>query len=613
MYENLPNQKLKLYGNPGATCTLGIARNGYQLLYVKLTVYLSQCPPGYILIIDNQARKECTCARYFTEHYRGIQTCNSSTFQSYILHGMWAGYESDNASEENLVTAYCPHSFCSYNASGVHISHLLPGRANKTILDTFICQKGRTGKLCGICLEGYSVYFHSPNYLCKQNHFCSYGALFYILSELLPLSALFAIILKFNISFTSGTLNGFLFYAQVVDTLYTGTLNHAEYYSDWTFKMIKTSVFVYRFFNLNFFTLDSLSFCLWEGASTLDIITIKFATIAFAFFLVLSVFIFLNVCTPKFKRCSHVSLKQSVIHGISTFLVVCFSQTVQVYFHIFTPGYMYRRGDKLIRTQVLYNGEIAFFTGKHLAYVIPALFATITVAIIPTLYLLWYPLGIKMLDKCRISETKFAKLLERILFINRLKPVFDSFQGCYKDNFRFFAGLNFIYRAAFLASLSFSSGITQFYVLAEVLLVIMLLLHSLSQPYKKPTHNALDSFLFADLALVNGLSLYIRTKGLRLLYVSSILASEIFQVILTATPLICLLAYATVKLMSKLKRKLFRKKRNTSLLEDDFSYLLESDRDGCDTEYSDFELTKPTSVTCADSVLLQPKAQTCSL
>ena len=604
VYDNLPNQKIKLYGDPGATCYLDIARNGYQLLYIRMTVSLSQCPPGYVLMMirsgnrdmespHQSSRRECTCARYFDEHYRGIQKCNSTSFQSYIDHGFWAGYESDNASEENLVTAYCPHSFCSYNASTlISGTHLLPGTANKAILDTYICRKGRTGKLCGICLGGYSVYFHSPNYLCKENHYCSYGALFYILSELLPLSVLFAIILKFNISFTSGTLNGFLFYAQVIDTLYTGTLNHAEYYSDGTHKMIKASVFVYRFFNLNFFSLDSLSFCLWEGASTLDIIIIKFATIAFAFCLVLSVFIFKNI-TPKFKRCSSLrgSLKQSVIHGISTFLVVCFAQTVQVSFHIFTPGYMYRRGDKLVSTQVLYNGKMEFFTGKHLIYVVPALFATITVAIIPTLYLLWYPLGIKMLDKCRISETKFAKSFERIFFINKLKPVFDSFQGCYKDNFRFFAGLSFIYRIAFLAIHSFASGLTQFYVFAEVLLVTMLLLHSLSQPYKKPTHNALDSFLFADLALVNGLSLYIRTKASRLMYMNSILVSEILQVTLTAAPLICLLVYATVKLLSKLKCKpfqFFKKRKSSSELEDDLSYFLDSNRDRCDIEYSEF-------------------------
>ena len=210
---------------------------------------------------------------------------------------MWAGYDSNNALDSTLHTALCPHSFCSYNSSSFTASYTLPGVANNTILSDFICRDGRTGKLCGGCKSGYSVHFHSPNYDCKMSRTCSIGWLLYIISELVPLTLIFAFVLRFNISFTSGTLTGFLFYAQVIDILSVGQGDTS--YPEWTISLIKASNFVYGFFNLNFFDLYSLSFCLWEGASTLDAITFKFITVTFAFLLVLTVFLIMNICTHK--------------------------------------------------------------------------------------------------------------------------------------------------------------------------------------------------------------------------------------------------------------------------------------------------------------------------
>ena len=54
----------------------------------------------------------------------------------------------------------------------------------------------------------------------NKSSLCNYGILFYFLSELLPLTLLFITILVMNISFTSGAVNGFILFAQVIDLLY---------------------------------------------------------------------------------------------------------------------------------------------------------------------------------------------------------------------------------------------------------------------------------------------------------------------------------------------------------------------------------------------------------
>ena len=94
-----------------------------------------------------------------------------------------------------------------------------------------------------------------------------------------------------------------------------------------------------------------------------------------------------------------------------------------------------------------------------------------------------------------------------MLLINHLKPLTDSFQGCYKDNFCFFAGLLFIYRITILASVAFSFGYTQLHISVQAQLLDTFLAHALAQPYKETTHNILDSLLLSNLALTNTLTI----------------------------------------------------------------------------------------------------------
>ena len=71
-----------------------------------------------------------------------------------------------------------------------------------------MCGKSRTGVACGSCASGYTTHYHSPNYECKPvDYRCKVGWLFYILSELVPVTVVFVSVLTLNISFTSGAVN----------------------------------------------------------------------------------------------------------------------------------------------------------------------------------------------------------------------------------------------------------------------------------------------------------------------------------------------------------------------------------------------------------------------
>ena len=553
-FEFLPNNKLKLYGTPGDSCNISIEMEGSRVMHILQKVTLAPCPPGLILR-QNTTIIKCTCPSNYTEGYPWISKCDKKIFQSYITPGMWAGYlESHKNSDETLQVAYCPPNFCSQ-----HSSSPLPNSANKTLLDEFICRNRRTGVLCGKCRVNFSAHYHSPSYNCTKSELCSLGWLFYISSELMPLIAIFAIILKFKISFTSGALTGFLFYAQMIDILDVAVTSQDKTYPQWTVYLIEASNFVYGFFSLNPFNLEALSFCLWKEASTLDIITFKFVTIAFAFSLILTFYLFVNINSRR-RWCRRsftfkVSTQKSLVHGITTFLVICLVQTIKVTFFIFSSVQLYKKGGIGTEFRVYYQGNLGYFEPKHLRYILPAALVATVIVIIPTSLLLWYPLGPKLLSKCGLNETKLIQKFEKLLFINRLKPVIDSFQGCYKDKFRFFAGLLFLYRITILANISFSSiGFTLTYAMVQAQLTLMLLIHALVQPYKKKIHNILDSLLLSNLALTNMATIFIRHGTmLSYQYTTSIVAA--FQALLTAIPLLCFLFFVFKQILPKIVRK----------------------------------------------------------
>ena len=410
-----------------------------------------------------------------------------------------------------LATGFCPVNYCDYNDQfdKDEAEVRLPQSIEK--LDRAICGRTRTGFLCGVCREGFTTHFHSPDFQCKlaDPTLCKVGWLFYILSELVPVTLVFITVLVLNISFTSGAANGFILFSQLVYSLKIDQRGLLKLPIS-----IKVLTYVYEiiygFFNMDFFDVDSLSFCLWPNASALDMLAFKYVTIVYVFFLIFSVIWMINKCGGRClgRWWRITTLKSSVIHGITAFLIICYAQCLKVSLTLIT-GYNYNLRDESkleVRRVVWLNGNLFYFRGWHLLYALPALVFLLTIGILPPLLLLVYPVFNKVLDFFGWEESKPINFISRKLRINRLKPLLDSFQGCFKDNLRFFAGLYFFYRWIGLTLDATVSSYGIFYTLVEVSLVLILALHAICQPYTKRIHNIIDTLLFADLAIINAIS-----------------------------------------------------------------------------------------------------------
>ena len=529
-YSQVSNNTIKFHGNSSGN--MGLLALEAESASLTIHIRLSECPPG--LLNDG---KSCVCSKL-----EGIAKCEN--INSFIVRGFWIGRCSGN----KVCTARCPPGYCSYNGNKSELLQLPPSLND---LDGFLCDKFRTGILCNECKNGSAVYYHSHHYRCQPNNLCSLGILFYLLSEILPLTIVFLVVTIFNISLTSGAVNGFVLFAQISDSIDISARGSIEFPRPAN-ALSHPYRLIYRMFNFDFFSLESLSFCLWESATALDLMAVKYVTITFALFLVLLTVVILNSWKCKIL-CAWFrprTLRAALTHGLTTLLIICFSQCARVCFLILSPTELTYTNHS--ETVVSFNGGLHPFHKGHIQYAIPALFFLFCLVFLPLVWLLLYPLLFKMLAKCHLSESRISHFSSKIFPIELL----DSFQSCFKDNCRHFAGLYFLYRIVPLIVSIVKSHFT-FYTLTSVQFLGMLTLHSAFQPYKNHYHNLTDSFIFANLLLVNLLTAY----NYGMISGEDQFSNEIkqrvvyVQLVLMYLPLVYILCICATKVYKKGKQK----------------------------------------------------------
>ena len=549
-YSSCIGEHLMLTGRPGEFAGIHLQTTTSRSSYLKLTIELVQCPPGFWFDTRNDC---CTCN---AREYTGFVKCGTDIFESYIAPGFWAGEVSDaqNASKKELVTSYCTFKFCDYNGTNLSTGSKIRLPQTSEKLNEAICGTSRMGISCGSCAPNYTTHFHSPMFTCMLVNLdlCNVGWLFYILSELVPVTLMFIIVIVFNISFTTGAVNGFILFSQLISSLNTdanGFINFPRAVDALT----RVYQIIYGVFNFDMFHIEELSFCLWPNASALDMLAIKYVTILYALFLIVLVIVAMNRCHRMArcfgKCCRYTTVKASVVHGLSTFLILCYSQCLRVSLNLLT-GYnllVRKNSDLNVLKRVWLNGNIIYFSRQHLLYALPALFCLLTIGLFPLLVLLVLPLMNKMIAFVGLDGSKFVRYVTQKVSISSLKPLIDSFQGCFKDDLRYFAGLYFLYRGIPLVLSISSSNFSILYAFLEAFFIVLLLLHTLFQPYAQNKHNIIDALLFADLALIQAITFVhyysFRINDRRADVKMSIIPTAVLQLILIYVPLVVALLY----------------------------------------------------------------------
>lgn len=556
-YPYTVDRSVTLFGAQGDQAVLIVSTQSlYRIVQYVLKVELLHCPPGFYY--DNSS-KSCKCSTDNQQKaYSGIVKCKQHT--AMIKRGYWAGYYNRTGT---FYTAPCPLFCNSSNLTAAMIA--LPDRYDLELLNLLICGETRYGELCGQCMNGFSTYFHSNEFTCGEESKCSYGAIFYVLSELAPVFVFFTLSILFEVNFSSGASNGFIFYCQIVTIIppkYT-TMEHSN-------GVINTLTIgynlVYGIFNFEFFSVDLMSFCLFRGATVMNILVFRYITIVFAFFLVIFLILSVRYCTCCSMVCTKMkSVNVSVLHGLSGFLIISYAECVRVSLFILRKSNLRGAGGDP-GPSLAYYGGLSYMEGEHLLYALLAILVLFIIGFIPCLLLLLYPSLLHLLQMCKLSENTIVLGILRLTRVNKLKPMFDVFQGGFKDKCRLFAGLYLFYRIVILVPYSFSNSALTFGLTSQFFLVLMLSVHSVFHPYKQLRHNMYDSLLLSNLILINSFGILLLASEFS--QPIGLLEMSIYiQLLLIYLPLIVVVVFLLVKLYRAVK-KLCRKSIVTADLGD---------------------------------------------
>ncbi len=551
------NNHVIVHGVPGRNGTLLLSSITSRGIFIMVEFEMLHCPPGFIL-------KEKSCICVFKKKYIGISGCNA--ISGLLLPGYWAGYilkGNETASEKTLYNSDCPPSYCKpfrNKTTSVFGGRFLqlPATASKTDLEDLVCAENRYGILCGQCKYQTSVFYHSNTFQCKKDKHCEYGLLLYILVDLIPIGILFGVLLTLDVSLTSGTAYSIIFMIQQIHALEVTTRGAIVFEKNF---LIETVSVIYSLFNLEFLSIESLSFCLWSNANTMDVLMMKYVSIIYSMALVVIFVLLLNKCNCNFVKrvCKRNKSGRhySVAQGLTAFLVVCYTQVTRITLNILSKGVIYAIGLKQYNNVAFLDGESNYFHGRHLYYSIPALLFLVFIIIPPPLILFFDPVFLKMEDMLwhRIRRQPWTSI--RI----KIKPILDSFQNCFKDNTRWFAGLFFFYRFLILGMSMVTNNTLGYYYIVEALLVIFLTLHSMIHPFANMKHNIIASLCLCNLVLVNYLTICIYSIVTTQGYDTDVRIHQWLQVCLIYLPIVVGIIWVARYSIYLLLRRVFKQRQ----------------------------------------------------
>ena len=582
-FNYISNENLYLFAEPNSNVTIQIETLDPIVVQKNITIAFQECPPGF-----NNTNQRCVCDHNYV--YNEYVSCNAETYESSIARGAWMGAcgASGNKPTDHLCVGLSPY----VNTNTRYLSISL-GYSIENLTNIFCSEKNRDGILCGKCQPNYGVAANSDNFVCvickgdvRVNWFL------YILTEFLPITFFFAAVFIFSMTLTSGPLNSFIFFAQVLNTgvkigaegmVPLGEFAHSK---NFNYEILKTFYTVpYDIWNLDFFAslnnlVLELNFCLGESLSTLSLLTLRYVSALYPLLLLL-VFIVVLTCYNQGRlvcifrpvhNClsrlrQHTGINQSITGGFAVFILISYTKFTLISNMLLSSSPLYYSNSSMSRKVFYFDGEVDFPSNIHqgLGYIILAVLIYCTFVAIPPI-LLVYPSILKLLEKVSKGRIPVGRLYPH----HKIQLFLNEFHGCYRDgsdgrmDCRWFASLYFFLRIIiFIMYGQINQWSTQ-YVIQILVFLTMAVLFVVFQPYRQEWINSLDAAMFVNLAAISAISLY-NLQQSRIGENLSIIPF-ILQMILVFLPLIyCVVYYCTILIKPRIHGWVVKKKRKSRL------------------------------------------------
>ena len=533
---------LQLNGISNNTVEVHLDTLSERAWHVELRVKLLFCPPGFILS-DDPPRHNSTC-KCNPNNYQKRLRCDQSDFTALLRNGYWMGMT--NESNNSLVVSLCLPGFCFKNNSADYL--VLPSTVKE--INTQVC-KNRTGTLCGQCIANYGPAVNRRSYECIPCNDTNTAAhtVYYVLAVYTPLLILFTGIIVFNVRLTTGPTNAFIFYSQIISSTFdlTGDDHIPLNLIHQRMPILLGAYRIpYGIFNLDFLENFVKPLCLGTGLNALDALQMDYIVATFPLIMILLVILALKIksyCKSLYYNLLHRRSRkllqdyvselespsearhsreprrmivckwiqnwqagESLLHAFSAFLLLSYTKFALTSSYIVNlHPILDANGSQIGPRRAYYAGHFTEHDTMYLwRYYIPSCFIIVIIGVIPIM-LLGYP--IIWLEKC-ICKVEW---LWRLYPVTKIHVFMDTFQGCYRDDRRFFAAMYFLFRLTINVGYILTDTWLQQFIFQQIACTVFIVIFVLCWPYReeKWLFNYVDFLMLTNLAIVNALSLYL--------------------------------------------------------------------------------------------------------
>ena len=318
---------------------------------------------------------------------------------------VWIGLISNGTNSSYFGVASSCYIYCNFNPMYttfiVNGSEIILANSSNTSDSISICIDNREGPLCSQCITGYSAVFGSSE--CKQ---CSNWWLLTIIVYAAAGPLLIYLLYALKLTLTTGTINSFIFYGQVLAIVANPELHHSYF-----FNFILLSKSLVALFNLSFY----YPLCFYDGMSELMKSGIGLAFPFYLLIIVIGLIIASRYSVKLSNRLSHSSVQVLV-----TIVHLSFSRLLTSVLITFSSVKIHTNTTETPLLVWEYDATIEYGKGGHLILVI---ITSVMVGPLLCVYMIVL-LGGRLLLKINMLR-------------EYLRPVYEAIHAPYKTNKEF--------------------------------------------------------------------------------------------------------------------------------------------------------------------------------
>ena len=486
--------------------TLGTTVPEIQPAIVNVSIL--SCPFGFELYDSSQT---CDCTRHLA--IQGV-TCD---IEKQVIHrstSMWVG----NFSDDIVVNSNCPFDYCNQT-----VSEISPYNQSKQ------CAFNRFGVLCGACQPGFSLVLGTSR--CKK---CSNVYLLLILPMVLAGFVLVVLLLKCNLTVSTGTLNGLIFYANILQ------VNNKVFFPPGNDSIPGSilSVFI-AWINLDL----GFEACFVDGLKTYDRTWLQFI---FPIYIWLLVGLLIVVC--RYSTTISMLTGSNTVPVLATLFLLSYAKLLRTTLNVFSPITIID-SNNTVHLRWLLDGNYGFLHWPHLALFFAGLL-TLVAHLIPFTAMV-------LLGPTLQAHTNYKVLG----WVTRFKPFLDAYQGPYKTKYRYWTGLMLLVRVflfAVFAGNALGDPNVNLLTISLTILVLLIAWVKIGRAYRMSPLNELELFYLVNLGITAIATLYLRAtsdNNTQQQILSLIMVGSVLIVFVSTLIYHCYSEFTKTNSGKKLKRK----------------------------------------------------------